>query len=143
MVNKHKIWIFIFGLIEIAIGSTTLIALALSLILGKSTKPAGVLMFVILASVMSLSLGIGILRRSLFCRSLLLYFATVVILSKILIFARVITLNGALETSIPAGVKNAISIIYHCLLIWYFSRESTRKEFGEKRNVLFSLKPPF
>jgi hypothetical protein len=36
-----------------------------------------------------------------------------------------------------------ISIIYHGSLICYFSRPSIRKEFGERRNVLFSLKLPF
>lgn len=135
--------ILIFGLTEIIIGSFTLAAVLLSLYLGKSTKPVQVLLFVLLTSVLSACLGIGLLRRNLASLHTLLFFASVIILSKILIFLKIITLNGALETSIPQPVKNAASIIYHTLLIWYFSRPALRQQFGERRNVLFSVKLPF
>jgi hypothetical protein len=135
--------IIFFGLIELIIGSFTLIAVIISLILGKSTKPPEVLIFVLTTSTVSLSLGIGILKRNLTSYHLLLFLSVIIILSKILIFAKIIFLTGALETSIPPSLKNIISIVYHSLLIWYFVRPSVRKQFGEKRNVLFSLKLPF
>ena len=140
---KHNCGIVIFGLIEISTGLITLIAVIISLILGKSIKPLEVLIFVLITSIISLSLGIGILRYNLASYHLSLFFATVIILSKVLIFARIISLSGALETNISPTAKNIISIIYHSLLIWYFVRPSVRKQFGEKRNVLFSLKLPF
>jgi len=140
---KHNCGIVIFGLIEISTGLITLIAVIISLILGKSIKPLEVLIFVLITSIISLSLGIGILRYNLTSYHLSLFFATVIILSKVLIFARIISLSGALETNISPTAKNIISIIYHSLLIWYFVRPSVRKQFGEKRNVLFSLKLPF
>ena len=121
----------------------TLIIVPASLILGKSAKPPAVLIFVLATAIISLSLGIGILRRNLNSYHLLLFFSTIIIFTKILIFAKIILLSGALETCIPAHIKNMISIIYHSSLIFYFSRPSIRKEFGERRNVLFSLKLPF
>lgn len=138
----HK-GIVIFGLIEIAIGLVTLTAVISSLILGKSTKPLSVLVFVITASGISLGLGIGILRRNLTSYHFLLFFSSIIILSKILILTKIITLSGELETSISADIKSLVSICYHSLLIFYFVHSAVKKEFGEKRNVLFSLKMPF
>lgn len=140
---KPDYGVAIFGFIELGIGLITLSAVMVSLTLGKSTKPPEVLVFVLTTSIISVSLGIGILRRNLAIYHLLLFFATVIILNKILIFAKIISLTGALESHIPASVKNAISIIYHSLLIWYFLQPKVKKQFGERRNVLFSLKLPF
>lgn len=140
---KHNWGLITFALIEITIGSITSLAVITSLILGKATKPPAVLIFVLTTAIISSSLGIGILRNNLTSYHLLLFFSTVIIVSKILIFAKIITLTGALETTVPQSTKNIISVIYHSLLIWYFSRPSVRKRFGERRNVLFSLKLPF
>lgn len=140
---KRNYGIVISGLIEVNIGFVTLVAVITSLILGKSTKPPEVLVFVLATSIISLGLGIGILRRSLAGYHLLLFFATVIVLTKILILAKILTLSGAIETTLPQSTKDIISIIYHSLLIWYFTRASVRRQFGEKRKVLFSLKLPF
>lgn len=135
--------IFIFGLIEIGIGLITFAVVITSLILGQSTKPLEVLIFVLTTAAISFGLGLGILRMNLHSYHLLLFFATAVILSKVLIFAKIITLSGALETSIPSQAKNITSILYHILLIGYFISPKVRKAFGEKRKVLFSIKLPF
>ena len=126
---KRDYGILIFGFIEMGIGLVTLVAVGASLILGKSIKPLEVIIFVLTTAVISLSLGIGILRHNLHSFHLLLFFAAVIILSKILIFARIISLNGALETSVSPAAKSAVSIIYHTLLIWYFVQPSVRKKF--------------
>ena len=135
--------IIIFGVIEVIIGAVTLFAVGASFFLEKSTKPPEVLIFVLTTSAISLSLGIGILKHSITSYRLLLYFATVIILSKILIFSRIIILSGALDTSLSQSTKNIISVIYHGLLVLYFIRPSVRAKFGEKRNILFSLKSLF
>lgn len=139
---KKSLVVF-FGIIEIALGSFTLIMLLISLIFDKPQKPPEVFLFVLTTSIISAGLGIGILRRNLSSYHLLLFFATVIILSKLLIFAKIITLSGALETSMPTEVKNLISIFYHSLLIWYFTRPSVKEYFGERRDALFSIKIPF
>jgi len=140
---KHNWGLIAFGLIEISIGLVTLMVVITSLILGKSTKPLEVLIFVLTTSILSLSLGIGILKHNLVSYHLLLFFATVIILSKILIFAKIITLAGALETHLYPGTKNIISIIYHSLLIGYFIHPSVKKQFTKKEMPYFSQKPTF
>ena len=140
---KYGRGIIIFGITEIAIGSVTMASLIISLILGKSAKPAEVLIFVFITSSISLALGVGILKRNLASYNLLIFFAMVIILSKLLIFSKIITLSGALDTSIPSPVKNGVSIIYHILLIWFFTRAGTRSCFKERRSVFFSIPRPF
>lgn len=130
---RRELGIISFGLIEIVIGAATLIAVIISLLSGKSAKPSGVAIFVLTSALISLALGIGVLRRNLAAWRLLLFLSAYIILSKVLIFAKIITLSGALETTIPGPLKNIISIIYHSLLVWYFSRASIRREFGQGR----------
>lgn len=140
---KAKLGIITFALTEILIGSITLIAVILSLTQGKSAKPPEVLIFVLITAAISTALGLGVLKGNLSCYHLLLYFSSIIILSKILIFVKIITLNGSLETSIPSSLKNITSILYHILLIFYFTRKSVKEHFGERRNAIFSLKMPF
>jgi hypothetical protein len=102
---------------------------ALSLTEGKSTKPPEVLIFVLITAMISMGLGLGILRYNVGCYRTLIFFSLIVILSKILIFANIITLNGALETTVPSSLKNIISLIYHSLLMFYFTRRSVKQHF--------------
>jgi len=122
--------IVVFGLTEVIIGSVTLLAVSLSFLLGKSAKPPEVLIFVLTTSAISLALGIGVLRHNLVSYNFLLFFSTVIILSKVLIFYRIIYLAGALETTIPSPTKNAVSIIYHTLLLLYFIQPAVKKQFA-------------
>jgi hypothetical protein len=126
---KHNWDIILFGIIEILIGGVTLTAVLLSLFEGKSTKPLNVLLFVLFTALTSLGIGIGILRHNLNCYRLLLYFSSIIVLSKILIFAKIISINGALETTIPSPVKHIISIIYHSIIILYFTRNRVKEKF--------------
>ena len=140
---KYKLGILIFGVTEILIGSITLIAVFLSILQGKSGKPLEVLIFVLITCSLSIGLGIGILRHNKTSFNLLIFFSLIIIFSKILIFANIIALNGELETSLPASLKNTISVLYHSMLVIYFTRKSIKEEFGERGNVILSLKIPF
>ena len=70
------------------------------------------------------------LKLNKLAHNLLLYFASVVVLSKILIFANIINLNGALETTIPSFVKNGISICYHSFIMYYLYKPDIKKIFN-------------
>lgn len=140
---KPKLDTIIFALIEILIGSITLIAVLLSLAQGKSEKPLEILIFVLTAAIISAGLGLGILRRNLASYHLLLYLSSIIVFSKILIFTKIITLNGALETTIPSSLKNAIPIFYHRLFIFYFTRKGIKEQFGKRHSTVFSLKALF
>lgn len=126
---KENLGIKLFAFIEIIIGSVTLAALIFSLIQGHSTKPWEVFIFVLTTSLVSVGLGLGILKYNPHCYYLLLYFSSIIVLSKLLIFAKIVTLSGALETTVPAPIKNTVSIFYHSLVIFYFTRKPVRERF--------------
>ena len=125
---KSKL-INLFAITEIFIGGITLISVITSLILGISTKPANVLTFVIITALISFLLGIGLLMHNPQAYYIILYFSITIIISKILIFAEIISLNGALEASIPASLKNIFSLVYHGLILVVFNLKNIKKEF--------------
>ena len=114
---------------EILLGGITLLATGLSLVFSFNTKPPNVLFFVMTTALLSLYLGIGLLNFQKRAYQLLIYFASVIVLSKLLIFANIIHLNGALETSIPSPIKNSISILYHAGVIFYLMKNDVKKMF--------------
>jgi len=114
---------------EILIGTITLLATFIALGLSTNQKPQNVLLFVITTSVTSALLGIGLLQYKKTAYELLLFFAAVVVLSKILIFMNIIYLDGALETSISPDLKNGISIVYHSFLIFYLREPKVKALF--------------
>jgi len=142
-VVKRKLGITIFAIIEILIGSITIISIILSLILNINAKPPAVLAFVLVTSIISTCLGVGILRLKRHAFHMLIFLSTIIVFSKILIFTKIITLTGALETTIPQEIKNIISIFYHLSVIIYFSSKTIKEQFGERRNVFFSINMPF
>jgi hypothetical protein len=119
----------IFAVTEIFIGGLTLVSVITALILNTSTKPFNVLIFVIIASLISFLLGVGLLMRNPQAYYIILYFSITIIISKILISTGIISLNGALETSIPASLKNIFSLVYHGLILVVFNLKNIRKEF--------------
>lgn len=121
--------ILFFGATEIAIGTITLIAHLTASTLTLYQKPLNVLTFVIVTAIISVGLGIGILIRNIHARHMLVFFATMIILSKILIFAGIISLSGALESNIPDLVKNTISLLYHAAILVYFNLPKVKEKF--------------
>lgn len=127
---KPKQNILLIGLIEIVIGSVTLASLLKPLIEdGLLPKPPNVMVFVIVSSLISISLGMGLIFRWHYARKLLMFFAGWVILSKMLVFSEIISLCCALETKIAPDIKNGISIAYHAFIILYLHKPAVKKEF--------------
>jgi len=123
------------GLIEILIGGLTLLTMAFSLLLSLNTKAPNVLTFVLMTAILSLLLGIGILIHNEIAYKLLIYFSSVIILSKILIFADLLRLNGAFENFVPSPVKNVTSIAYHSFLIFYLTKSDIKNIFIKLKKV--------
>ena len=114
------------GITEISLGLSTLAANLTALILFTNTKSFNVLVFVLTTSLMSTLIGIGLLRGHKSAYQALLYFSSVIVLTKILILGGIIGLNGALETTVPGPIKNAVSILYHGFVIAYLTRRKVK-----------------
>ena len=126
---KHYRIVLTIGIIEICIGSSTLLGNIITLALSQNNKSFGVFCFVMIAGIISSLLGMGLLKFRKEAYLLLLYFSSVIILSKILIFMDVIHLNGVLETAIPGPIKNIASIIYHGFVIAYLNKPGINRIF--------------
>ena len=121
--------VLLIGAIEILIGSVTIVFNLITLGLSQNNKSFSVLCFVLAAGGMSTLIGIGILKLKTLAYQSLLYFSSVIILSKLLIYLDVIQLNGALETTVPGPVKNILSIIYHGSVIAYLCKPDIKRMF--------------
>jgi len=127
--NKLPKGILAISLIEVAIGAITFLAVTASLLQHLNTKPFNVLIFVYVTSILSFGLGLGVLTLKREVYELLLFFAGVVILTKILIFTNLVSLNGAIETTLPQNIKNTVSLIYHAFIIYYLRFSPARSLF--------------
>ncbi len=125
----HVKTISIIGIIEILVGGTTLALTSLTFFLGTTQKHPNVLAFVLLTSCVSTLIGIGLLKSNKLAYQALLYFSSVIVLSKVLIFLGIIQLNGALGTQIPDSLKNIISIVYHSAVIYFLTHHTVREVF--------------
>jgi len=129
---KRSWVIFAFGFIEIAIGVIALAAEFFRLFSEGLPQPFSVRIFVITAAVISLILGVGIIRRNFTAYRYLIVFSGIVVLSKVLAFFRIITISTALGNSLHQPHLNFVSVVYHSCLILYFYRSSMRKEFRKR-----------
>ena len=132
------------GIIEILIGSLALLGNFLLALLNLNDKSPNVLAFVLITASVSILIGLGLLKGNKSAYVLLLYFSSVIILTKILIFGGIIQLNGELEVSVHRvlniplpemlrqtmnTIKNIISIGYHAFIIHYLLKPEVRTVF--------------
>ncbi|OGX41375.1 MAG: hypothetical protein A3G91_06345 [Omnitrophica WOR_2 bacterium RIFCSPLOWO2_12_FULL_50_9] len=126
---QHYRLVLIIGALEILIGSVTVLFNLTTLALSLNAKSPNVLAFVLVSGIMSILIGFGILNLKKPAYQLLLYFSSVILLSKFLIFMEIVHLNGALETTIPGPFKNISSIAYHSLVIFYLKKSGVKQIF--------------
>ena len=118
------------GCIEVLIGLTTVIGLVTYAFMSISTKPLNVFVFVLVTAAASFTLGLGLLNHQPWARTLLVFFSGYIVLTKAMIAFDLLRFNGEIVTSIPAGVKNATSVLYHGFIIWFLSRRPVKKLFS-------------
>ena len=121
----------IIGILEVAIGGATLLGLLISSAFLIHPKPPNVFTFVAITGTLSTFIGIGILKTWRLAYELLMYFSSVIILSKFLILADLIHLNNSIDVTLPTPIKSWISIIYHAFVLYYLSLEEVKQQFYE------------
>lgn len=121
--------ILLLGYTEVVIGLTAFISLIEAKLLFGISKPTGVFLFVAITSVISFTIGAGVLRYKLWARKLLMFFAGYIVLTKIFIFLGLLKLSPPFEVLISSSLKNIISLLYHSLIIVFLNMEEVRKDF--------------
>ncbi len=110
------------ALIECAIGASTIFSLFYYPIHSASRKPAGVFIFVLVAAVISFLIGVGLFLKKESARKTLVYFSGYIVIEKTLVFLGVLSLNGKIITEFLRIPVDAISIVYHGLIVLVFSQ---------------------
>jgi len=121
------------GFIELIVGLSTLLFVALFNFFSIVEKPLGVLAFVIISALISASIGYGILNFKNWARTLLVFFSGYVILVKILIYLGVMEFSGQIITTPPPYIKDLISFLYHGFLIVFFMQPKVASKFKPQR----------
>ena len=129
---KYKAVLRAISFIELFIGLITLFSLIIYFSLSISQKPLNVFIFVLISSLISILIGIGLLNYREWARRLLIFFAAYIVLTKILIFSNLLQLSGEIITFIPASLKDSISILYHSLIIVLLSRIDIKANFVKR-----------
>ena len=121
------------GITEVVIGLSALIGVAVvqaTGIYGLGPKPLNVYIFVVVSACMSFILGVGLLGGRTWAKNLLLFFSGYIILTKILRYGGLLTLNADIinaATAIPVWEKDAISFLYHFSIILFLSLRTSKR----------------
>ena len=115
--------------VEVAIGLVTITGLAVSLALSLSTKSPNVFIFVLISATISCAIGLGLFGRRGWARSALVFFSGYIVITKLMLFAGILKLNGQMVTVIPDIIKNTVSFIYHGFMVVFFTRSAVKEYF--------------
>ena len=131
----HKKILTTIGVLEILIGAASFLGVMAALARGHVIEQ-NILTFLVFTSSISTALGIGILKFNTTAYDLLIYFSSIVVLSKILLFTGIISLNGSPEGLVPASFRNIISVFYHLFLIYYLRSKNIHALFYKPINYV-------
>lgn len=123
--TAKKTTIRLIAFVELLLGLSTLLGSLLLI----SKKPLNVFMFLVLASFISITIGLGLLNYRGWSRILLLFFFGYVILTKILIFANVLYFEEKIMMFLPGNLQHYVSIIYHGFVMLFFTQQTVKDEF--------------
>jgi len=121
----------IIAIIELSMGVFTICGITIYALLTISKKPLNVFIFIFLANLTSSIIGIGLLNYKQWARNFLVFFSGCIVLTKIMIFAGLLHLNGEIVTFPPASLKNYVSIVYHGFIVLFLTRQITKECFAK------------
>lgn len=124
----NRIVIRAIALIEMFIGLFIPIDLIVAFFAANPSRPAPVYFFVGVTSLISVIIGLGLFKYKSWGRKILIFFAGYVIITKILIFSRLITFTGNTIDLIPVMEKDILSLIYHTALLVVLNLKSFTSE---------------
>ena len=126
---RNKLIIKIIAYIELLLGISTFLGSVIYALLSVSQKSLSVFIFVIVSSIISIVIGLGLLIRRKWAKRILIFFSGYIIMTKIFIFAGLLQFTGEMINIVHVDLKNFISGMYHTAVILFLSRKTVRKEF--------------
>lgn len=129
---NNKIIIKTIASLEMLIGLVTLSGISIYALFAISKKPINVFLFVLISSLLSTTIGLGLLNYKNWARTLIIFFSGYVLITKILILTGLMRFNGEILTAIPSDLKSMVSIFYHTFIMFFFNRQAVKGIFAKK-----------
>ena len=122
LIKKYsKIIIRVVAIIELLIGLSISLSFIIASLINPPGRPKTVYGFVVITSLISVIIGIGLFRYRNWGRKLLIFFAGYIIFTKFLLFSNLLEFTGNTIKIIPNNLKDVISFIYHCGVLIIFN----------------------
>ena len=130
VVNKEKnskIIIKAVAVIEILIGLSISLSFIIASLINPPGRPKTVYGFVVLTSLISIIIGVGLFRYKNWGRQFLIFFAGYVIFTKFLLFSNLVEFTGNTIKFMSINIKDILSFIYHCGILLIFNLKDIKK----------------
>lgn len=115
------------AVIEIVIGLSISLSFIIASLVNPPGRPKTVYGFVVLTSLISVIIGIGLFRYKNWGRQFLIFFAGYVILTKFLLFSNLVEFTGNTIKFMPINLKDILSFIYHCSILVIFNLKDIKR----------------
>ena len=125
--NNSKIIIKAVSIIEIMIGLSIPLSFITASLIYPPGRPKVLYGFVVLTSIISVVIGIGLFRFKNWGRKFLIFFAGYIIVTKFLLFANLVEFTGNTIDFMSVTSKDILSFIYHCSILVIFNLKDIRQ----------------
>ena len=125
--KNSKIIIRIVAIVEICIGLLISLSFMIPSLINPPGRPKAVYVFVILTSLISVIIGIGLFRYKRWGRQLLVFFAGYVIVTKFILLSNLAEFTGNTIEFMSINSKDTLSLIYHGIILIIFNLKDVKK----------------
>ncbi|MBN1871820.1 MAG: hypothetical protein JW800_04530 [Candidatus Omnitrophica bacterium] len=126
--GKSRIVIRAVAVIEIVIGLYISLSFIIASLITPPGRPKTVYGFVVVTSLISIIMGIGLYRYKNWAKQFLIFFAGYIIFTKFLLFSNLVEFTGDTINFISIDLKDVISFIYHFFILLVFNLKIIKKE---------------
>jgi hypothetical protein len=115
------------AMIEIAIGLSISMNFIVTSLINPPGRPKSLYGFVIITSLISIIIGIGLYRYKNWARQFLIFFAGYVILTKLLLATNLVDFTGNTIKFMSVSAKDILSFLYHGLILIIFNLKTIKQ----------------
>lgn len=125
--KNSKIIIKTIATIEILIALTISLSFIITSLITPPGRPPTVYVFVVVTSLISVVIGIGLLKCKSWARRILIFFAGYVVVTKFLLLSNLVHFTGNTIKFMSINLKDILSFIYHCSILVIFNLKDIKK----------------
>jgi len=127
-ININRMIIRAIAIMEILLGAVISSSFIVASVAAPLGRPKIVYGFVIVASLISIVIGVGLFQYRNWGRKTLIFFAGYVILTKFLIVSHLIIFTGNTVEFVSVDVKDITSLMYHTGILIVLNLKSIKRE---------------